>query len=127
MFNFSQHIFLFETFESLLSLTPYKLSIFLHPSVLVIFLRPGPRGDLCPGNGKEMDICSTQPCRLSKSYNTLLYEQCTNIKNDKWTLYLDRDFEKKCTYIKSNSNFFQGFFNSRVACCGVSCTKTFTK
>ena len=72
-------------------------SIFLHSYALVFFLRPGPGGDLCPGNKREMDICSTQPCHLTKSYKTLLFEQCTNIKDDKWTLYLDRDFEKKCT------------------------------
>jgi len=58
--------------------------------------RPGPGGKPCDGESKERDICSTQPCVLTKSYSGLLTEQCNKMEDDKWTLYLDRDFQKRC-------------------------------
>ena len=50
-----------------------------------------------------MDICSTQPCRLTKSYQTILDEQCSSIRDEQWIRYKDQDFEKRRMLIQTVS------------------------
>eukprot|EP00111_Clytia_hemisphaerica_P009451 TCONS_00027721-protein len=66
--------------------------------------RPGPRGRDCSGQRKEMDICSTQPCRLMKSYQTILDEQCSSIRDERWIRYKDQDFETRLKAPRNNLN-----------------------